>query len=89
MRFREDAVNELKGHIHLATLLPEELLKEENKIPDIFHMSRKGYQILKSQIIKGLIQNDFSELEDYVVNNPEQQQIWNVMILALYNCLYI
>ena len=45
MRFREDAVNELKGHIHLATLLPEELLKEENKIPDIFHMSRKGYQI--------------------------------------------
>ena len=45
MRFREDAVNELKGHIHLATLLPEELLKEKDKIPDIFHMSRKGYQI--------------------------------------------
>ena len=42
-----------------------------------------------ARIVSSLIQNDFSELEDYVVNNPEQQQIWNVMILALYNCLYI
>ena len=47
MRFREDAVNELKGHIHLATLLPEELLKEENKIPDIFHIAGKEDQFFE------------------------------------------
>eukprot|EP00092_Neocalanus_flemingeri_P096724 GFUD01123162.1.p1 GENE.GFUD01123162.1~~GFUD01123162.1.p1 ORF type:complete len:1251 (-),score=310.34 GFUD01123162.1:61-3774(-) len=88
-KYRADAVYEMKKYPCLVNLLPEELVKDETSIPDLFHISGKRYQVLKSQMIKGLIQNDFSELKDYLVNNPDQHEIVNVMLLALYNCLYL
>ena len=89
MKYRADAISEMKKYPCLVELLPEELVKDENSTPDLFHISGKHYQVLKSQMIKGLIQNDFSEFKNYLENNPDQHQIVNVMLLALYNCLFL
>eukprot|EP00092_Neocalanus_flemingeri_P023314 GFUD01025278.1.p1 GENE.GFUD01025278.1~~GFUD01025278.1.p1 ORF type:complete len:2291 (+),score=510.26 GFUD01025278.1:413-6874(+) len=89
MKYRADAVMEMKKYPCLVKLLPEELVKDETSIPDLFHISGKHYQVLKSQMIKSLIKNDFSEFKDHLENNPDQHQIVNVILLALYNCLYL
>eukprot|EP00090_Calanus_glacialis_P031123 TRINITY_DN5102_c0_g1_i8.p1 TRINITY_DN5102_c0_g1~~TRINITY_DN5102_c0_g1_i8.p1 ORF type:complete len:2193 (-),score=498.77 TRINITY_DN5102_c0_g1_i8:57-6239(-) len=89
IKYRVDAVNEMKKHDCLLGLLPDDLIKDNNSVPDLFHISGRHYQQLKSQMIKCLIQNDFSELKDYFENNPDQNQIMHVLLQAVYNCLYI
>ena len=88
MKYRADAVYEMKRHPCLLELLPEELVRDKNAVPDLFHVPGKHYQEMKSQIIKGLIQDDFSELKNYLENNPDQQAV-NGILLAIFNCLYL
>ena len=85
IKYRSDAVYEMKRNPFLLELLPTELVKDENPAPDLFHISGKQYQELKSKIVKGLIEDDFSELKDCLENNPDPH-IVNVMLLATFNC---
>ena len=89
IKYRVDAVNEMKKHDCLLGLLPDDLIKDNNSVPDLFHISGRHYQQLKSQMIKCLIKNDFSELKDYFENYPDQNQIMHVLLQTVYNCLYI
>merc|ERR1719341_255447 len=79
----------MKKHDCLLGLMPDDLIKDNNSVADLFHISGTHYQQLKSQMIKCLIQNDFSELKDFFENNPDQNQIMHVLLQAVYNCLYI
>ena len=83
-KHRSDLILALKSHPIYRTLLPAQILTNEEQVSDMFLASGTVYQTLKNQLLLRVVDGNLEEFWEYLENNTNRNQIVPEMLLCLY-----
>ena len=87
LKYRIDAVLEMKKQTILKQLLPLALVEDENPFPDLFLIEGRNYEDMKTLVVQSFVHSNFGNLKGYLDSNPDRNLVSSLM-LSLFYCLY-
>ena len=84
LKHRSDLILTLKSHPRYQTLLPDQILTDEEQISDMFLVSGAVYQTLKNQLLLRCADGNLEEFWRYLENNTDRNQLVPEILLCLY-----
>ena len=84
LKHRSDLILTIKSHPIYCSLLPDQILTDEERVSDMFLVSGTAYQTLKNQLLLRVADGNLEEFWRYLENNTNRNQLIPEMLLCLY-----
>ena len=84
LKHRSDLILSIKSHQIYRSLLPDQILTNEEQVSDLFLVFGSAYQTLKNQLLLRVVDGNLEEFRRYLENNTNRNQLIPEMLLCLY-----